>query len=111
MKLFHWISGRQEGGYDKLPLVAFDWLPIDAYVIRYREGSYIHPHTDSVTNKKHFRVNVIVKKAESGGEFVCPDAIINTDRVKFFRPDIHEHSVTAIEQGTRYVLSIGWAKK
>jgi hypothetical protein len=33
---------------------------------------------------------------------------LNWNRVKWFRPDIHEHSVTPITKGTRYVLSFGW---
>jgi len=30
--------------------------------------------------------------------------------VAFFRPDVSKHSVTKVEGGTRYVLSIGWLR-
>ncbi len=47
------------------------------------------------------------------GDFICPDAIINWSCLKYFRPDIHPHSVTptpADATGYRWVLSIGWLR-
>jgi len=83
-------------------------LPFDSYLIRYPEGSNIPPHTDPVQQGRHYRLNVILKAPKSGGEFVCKNPIYASRRIKLFRPDACEHSVTLVEGGSRYVLSIGW---
>lgn len=109
MHWLRWQAGRQLGGYDKLLLATAHWpLPFDMYLLRFREGSFIPPHTDPVTTLRHFRINIVLKKALEGGEFVCENPIFATGRVKFFRPDISKHSVTKVVKGTRYLLSIGW---
>ena len=109
---WRWQIGRQLSGYDKMLLL---WsilpLPFDIYLIRYRVGSYIKPHIDQVEKGKHYRLNIVLKQSEIGGEFVCNDCIINTKRIKLFRPDVNEHSVTELKEGSRYILSIGWIKK
>ena len=63
-----------------------------------------------VDSGKHYRLNIVLKKARLGGEFICPDAIFQRKRIKFFRPDISEHQVTKVVAGSRYLLSIGWVK-
>ena len=80
------------------------------YLIKFPQESEIKPHTDRVKAGKHFRLNIVLKPAKKGGEFICKDSIINTRRVKLFRPDINEHRVMKIEIGCRYILSIGWIK-
>jgi hypothetical protein len=109
---WRWQHGRQESGYDKMLLL---WglfpLPFDIYLIRYRLGSYINPHVDQVDSGRHYRLNIVLKQSKEGGEFVCSSAIINTKRIKLFRPDVSEHSVTEVKKGNRYILSIGWIKK
>ena len=110
-QLFRWQRGRQESGYDKMLLCGLLWpIKFDCYLIKFPSGSEIKPHIDSVKMGRHFRLNIVLKKAKQGGEFVCEQAIINNPRIKLFRPDLHQHSVTKIEQGSRYVLSIGWIK-
>lgn len=108
---WRWQVGRQQSGYDKMLLL---WsklpIPFDCYLIRYKEGSYIPPHVDKVEKGKHYRLNIVLKKAKAGGEFICNNAIINTSRIKLFRPDVNEHSVTKLTEGKRYLLSIGWIK-
>lgn len=105
-----WEHGRQGTGYDKLllavnPLV----IPFDCYLLRYPVGSSIPPHRDPApAGRRHFRLNIVVKPSPGGGEFVCERAIIDTERVKLFRSDLSTHSVTRVEGGPRYVLSIGW---
>lgn len=107
--MFRWVKGRQGSGYDKMPLCQGMWpLPFDMYLIRYPEGSEIAPHTDPVYVGRHYRLNVIVKKSQSGGEFICKTPIFETARIKLFRPDDCEHSVTKVTKGSRYVFSIGW---
>lgn len=106
---FKWQRGRQDGGYDKMLLLTARWpLPFDSYLIRYPAGSEIPPHTDAVAQGKHYRLNLVLKRSPRGGEFVCSAPILSTARIKLFRPDQCEHSVTRVEGGSRYVLSIGW---
>ena len=107
--LFRWRRGRQGTGYDKLLLATLPWpIAFDCYLIRYPEGSAIPAHTDPVAKHRHFRLNVVLKRSPRGGEFVCADPIFSTARIKLFRPDVSEHSVTPVEGGSRYVLSLGW---
>ena len=109
---FRWQRGRQGTGYDKMLLLTAPWpLPFDSYLIRYPEGSAIPAHTDPVQSGRHFRLNVILKAPQSGGEFTCANPIFASRRVKLFRPDVGEHSVTRVVGGSRYVLSIGWILK
>ena len=106
---FRWQRGRQGTGYDKMLLLAAPWpLPFDSYLIRYPEGSEIPPHTDPVASGRHYRLNVILKSPRDGGEFVCARPLFETRRIKLFRPDACEHSVTRVVGGSRYVFSIGW---
>ena len=106
---FRWQKGRQGTGYDKMLLLAGLWpLPFDSYLIRYPEGSEIPPHTDPVKAGRHYRLNLVLKSPESGGEFICAKPIFATKRIKLFRPDACEHSVTRVVGGRRYVLSLGW---
>lgn len=107
--LFRWRRGRQGTGYDKMLFATAPWpIAFDCYLIRYPESSEIPPHTDPVAQRRHYRLNIVVKASPSGGEFLCRDPIIATRRIKFFRPDRSEHEVTRVEGGNRYVLSIGW---
>lgn len=106
---FRWQCGRQNSGYDKMLLFTLPWpLPFDSYLIRYPDGSAVPPHKDPVQRGRHYRLNVILKAPRSGGEFLCAAPIYSSKRVKLFRPDKCEHSVSRVEGGSRYVLSIGW---
>lgn len=106
---FRWQKGRQGTGYDKMLLATARWpLPFDCYLIRYPEGSAIPPHTDPVQAGRHYRLNIVLKSPRSGGEFVCANPIVATRRIKLFRPDACEHSVTEVVGGSRYVFSLGW---
>ena len=109
---WRWQRGRQGTGYDKMLLLTARWpLPFDSYVIRYPEGSEIPPHTDPVQAGRHYRLNIVLKSSPSGGEFVCAAPIYASRRIKLFRPDACEHSVTRVVGGSRYVLSVGWVRK
>lgn len=110
-KIGRWEQGRQGSGYDKmLLLTGYFPIPFDIYLIKYPKGAFIPAHIDPVSDKKHFRLNMVLKKAKKGGEFICKDPIYNSSRIKLFRPDISEHSVTLVEEGNRYLLSIGWTR-
>jgi len=110
-KLFRWELGRQKSGYDKMLLCGALWpIKFDTYLLRFPEGSKILPHTDKVKWGKHYRLNIVLKNAEEGGEFECQNPIFETKRIKFFRPDICQHQVSEVVKGNRYLLSIGWVK-
>jgi len=100
-----WEPGRQGTGYDKFQLLDL-WFA-DAYLLRFPEGSHVPEHTDVVPGRRHWRLNVVLRRAVTGGDFVCGRAR-RLGRVCLFRPDREAHSVTRIEKGTRYVFSFGW---
>ncbi|AHX11996.1 hypothetical protein CH75_23890 [Dyella jiangningensis] len=107
--LWRWQRGRQGSGYDKLLLAGTLWpLPCDCYLLRFPTGASVPPHTDRVSLGRHYRLNIILRAPRRGGEFVCARPIHAGRRIKLFRPDVEEHSVTMIQEGTRWVLSIGW---
>ena len=109
---FRWRSGRQETGYEKMLILVNPFIiPFDFYLLRFRTGAEIPEHTDPVSDKKHYRLNVVLKHAREGGEFVCSNPIYESNRIKLFRPDVSAHSVTKIIDGTRYVLSVGWVRR
>jgi hypothetical protein len=109
--LWRWQRGRQDSGYDKLLLAGTLWpLPCDCYLLRFPAGASVPPHTDRVSQGRHYRLNIILRAPRRGGEFVCARPIHAGRRIKLFRPDVEEHSVTMIEEGTRWVLSIGWVR-
>ncbi len=111
-QLFRWQPGPQLSGYDKMLLLGSRWLiKFDVYLLRFNPGSEIKPHTDQVKIGRHYRLNWVLKKAKQGGEFVCADPIYASKRIKLFRPDISEHSVTKVIEGKRYLLSIGWVRR
>ena len=110
-KVLRWEIGRQKSGYDKMLLLTGTVpVPFDMYVLRFPIESEIKEHTDKVEEGNHYRLNVIIKKAKSGGLFHCSNLLFETNRVKLFRPDVEKHSVSKVIEGTRYVLSIGWLK-
>lgn len=110
---FKWQSGRQSSGYSKISLLESMWpIPFDLYLLKFPEGSQIPEHVDKVDKGfRHYRLNIILKKSLSGGEFLSEKSIINWSRIKFFRPDISKHSVTKVVGGSRYVLSFGFLLK
>ena len=111
-KAFRWEQGRQETGYAKMLLFTGVWpLKFDSYILKYPDGAFIPPHTDPVKTGRHYRLNIVLKNAPQGGEFICGNPIFESKRIKFFRPDACEHSLTKVQGGSRYVLSIGWIKK
>ncbi len=109
---FRWQAGRQGSGYDKMLRLTARWpLPFDSYLIHYPESSEIPPHTDPVTAGRHYRLNLVLKAPRSGGEFRCATPIFETRRIRLFRPDACEHSVSRVVGGSHYVLSIGWVRR
>ena len=91
-----------------LLIIGRRWLKFDVYLLRFSEGSEIKQHKDTVEAGQHFRLNIILKNAIEGGVFISDGVLFQTKHIKFFRPDIHQHGVTKVIKGRRYVLSIGW---
>lgn len=88
----------------------------DCYLLYYPVGSHIDTHTDPVPNGyEHHRLNVVLKECEVGGYFYKyePQNLTweSVAKVVKFRPDIEPHGVTEVQNGSRWVLSIGWLRR
>ncbi|AFH14887.1 hypothetical protein LU11_gp356 [Pseudomonas phage Lu11] len=110
-----WEAGRQGTGYEKLKLFnrwkffsRFKW---DLYLLRYPVGAGIPLHCDPVPDHRHYRLNVYLWNAKSGGVPEHHDAIFTNRFFTLFRPDLHLHSVSPVVAGTRYVLSFGFVRR
>lgn len=110
-----WEAGRQGTGYEKLKLFnrwkffsRFKW---DLYILRYPVGAGIPLHCDPVPDHKHYRLNVYLWNAKSGGVPEHYDTIFTNRFFTLFRPDLHLHGVSPVVAGTRYVLSFGFVRR
>ena len=109
-----WKLGRQKSGYSRLTLCQLNIgkMKLDSHIIKFPEGSCIPEHIDPVDGYNHYRLNIILRKAKSGGKFYSQKQIFSfRNRVFLFRPDKYKHSVSMIEIGTRIVFSVGFALK
>lgn len=106
-----WVEGRQGSGYFKLKILESKLFKFDIYLLKFPVDSYINLHTDpALPGYKHHRLNIVLKAPKKGGTFVL-DGLEQKGRIHKFRPDIQMHNLNRIEEGIRYVLSIGWLKK
>jgi len=115
MKLWRWEHGRQGSGYWKFPLAYSQALKFDAYILRLPTGTDVPPHNDtSPAGYEHHRVNITLRSASAGGVTLF-DGMNGDPRTAtkhyHFRPDLVRHSVSRIEQGEIWLLSIGWLRK
>ncbi|RFF27262.1 MULTISPECIES: 2OG-Fe(II) oxygenase [unclassified Wenzhouxiangella] len=79
---------------------------LNIYLVRYSEGHRVVPHVDMVSEGRLYKFNWVVVQPEAGGEFICEKNIFNLfGRFILFRPDLHQHQVTKIERGNRWLLS------
>lgn len=107
-----WEQGRQGTGYKKHKFFQFgnSFLGgMDLYLLKYEKGDSIPPHTDPVFGMRHFRLNIELKSAKTGGQLFIDNPILRFGPIAFFRSDLSTHSVHLVEKGTRYVLSLGVA--
>jgi len=98
--------------------------------ISYKEGGFIQPHKDWVydvtfTHQLHdlatesreacklHRVNVMVDSAAKGGElFVDGEEVkLNEGDALVLRPELQEHEVKTIVEGSRMIFTIGFHHK
>lgn len=109
MRMFK--PGRQGTGYRKLKIFSSKLLKCDMYLLWYPEGSWVPMHVDPVDNKRHYRLNLVLKNARVGGKFDVSNTIYEIpDRLYLFRPDLDLHGVGHVSYGSRFVLSIGWVR-
>jgi hypothetical protein len=116
VKAVPWENGRQvinagPSFYHKYCFLYSERFMCDGYLLYYPTGGEIRPHVDKVDFGRHYRLNIMLKKAKKGGEFICKDPIFRFWRIFFFRPDVSEHAVSKIEEGKRLMLSFGWIRK
>ena len=105
--MFDWIEGRQNSGYFKMPLFSSDLLRLDCYLLKFEKGSHVPDHLDPVESGKHYRLNVILKRAKGGEVKFAEKPIFSCRWFHLFRPDVVTHSMTQVDDGTVYMLSIG----
>lgn len=108
MKWWTWIEGRRKSQYEKMLLAQSSRLRFDCYLLRFAKGAYIDPHTDPAKpGFRHFRLNIYLRSARKGGQFSVSETLLSNRFFCLFRPDLYEHDVSTIDDGTRYVLSLG----
>jgi len=107
LKLFKWGYGRHDTGYRAFTLIYSKFFKLDCYLIHYNKGSSIPPHRDPVKTGDMYRFNIEFWRAKKGGVFHSKTIFTLFNRIFFFRPDLEEHYVTEIEEGNRWVFSIG----
>lgn len=79
---------------------------LSTYLVGYPEGHKVVPHLDMIADGRLYKLNCLLVKPRSGGEFACEKSIFNLfGRVILFRPDLYQHQVSKIERGSRWLLS------
>jgi hypothetical protein len=75
--------------------------------LRYREfyqGSIVPEHRDAFEPIYGCSVNLLLRKAQAGGEFKCEKTFLNASRLCIFNGTRYWHSVSRIEKGARKSL-------
>ena len=115
MKLWRWEQGRQGSGYRKFTLAYSKRFRFDAYILHLPTGTDVPPHSDpSPEGFEHHRVNITLRSASAGGvtHFDDPNGASRSPaRHYHFRPDLIRHSVSLIERGEIWLLSVGWLRR
>lgn len=110
MKLFK--LGRLGTGYRKMTLFSSKRLGCDLHILWFPRGSHTPVHVDPVSDRRHYRANIVLKNAIVGGHFESSGVIYKIDkRLYVFRPDIELHGVSRVAYGSRWVLSFGFVRK
>lgn len=89
--------------------ILFHSKRLNVYLVRYPEGHKIVPHVDMVSAGRLFKLNCVLVKPKEGGEFICEKNMVNLfGRLILFRPDLHQHRVSHIKRGNRWLLSFAF---
>lgn len=102
LNMFKWIPGRQLGQYEKMKIFSFSFL--DCYLIRYKADFQLPIHTDLVENKKHYRLNIVLR----GEDAYIGSHIFRFPKIVCFRSDL-PHGTKLLTK-PRLVLSFGWVR-
>ena len=106
--MFKWGNDKFNTGYKILTLAYIRGI-FDLYVFHYATHSYLPKHKDPKKYGKQYRLNIVLRKPKSGGQFWCKGKHFNfNDRIIFFRADSNYHGMTKIEEGSRIILSLGF---
>lgn len=95
------------GGVIRWPFYSAFFLSL----ISYPQGSIVEKHHDGGINPLKMKpllgcnLNIVLKKAVEGGEFICMEAWVNTGRIKIFNGDKYDHEVTRVEKGRRVIFA------
>ena len=115
MRLWSWNKGRLGSGYRKFILAYSEFFKFDAYLLVIPTGVAVPKHLDPAPEGyQHFRFNLTLRRARSGGETLIRlggSWRILAARSYKFRPYVHEHLVSRVQDGSLWLLSIGWLKK
>jgi hypothetical protein len=115
-----WVGGRQGGDYQRMLLLRSSWLKFDFYLLCLPTGSNVRPHIDKAPpGFEHHRINATLRQAIKGGVTYIDPKVISNEKSEYepapkhyhFRPDIHRHYVTKVEEGSVLLLSFGWLRK
>jgi len=98
-----WEKGRQNSGYFKKKLIEFIFF--DAYLLKFPTGTFVPEHTDPIKDKKHYRLNILLKGEDT---FQSEKIIFRMANISFFRSDISKHRLDKVSKDT-YILSVGFA--
>lgn len=94
-----WEVGRQGQGYRKKRI--FSFINVDMYLIAFDKGFKLPMHTDAVSGKKHYRLNILLK----GEDAYIGNYIFKFWRIILFRSD-QIHGTVELTRD-RLLLSIG----
>ncbi|HMB39461.1 MAG TPA: hypothetical protein VKO85_10315 [Wenzhouxiangellaceae bacterium] len=73
--------------------VLFQSRRLSVYLVRYSVGHRIEPHVDMVSEGRLYKLNCVLVKPESGGEFSCERNIFNLfGRIILFRPGFQDRA-------------------
>ncbi|WP_218353139.1 2OG-Fe(II) oxygenase [Alteromonas lipotrueiana] len=87
------------------PLFSFKGVALN--LVTYPTGHQVLRHHDPMGSGRYYKLNIVIKKPEAGGEFSADKVIFSwLKRIYLFRPDLYSHSVSRIEKGQRKLLSL-----
>lgn len=82
-------------------------VPWDIQLMHVPPDARVNEHIDPADGRL-YRLNLALRLPSENGEFVCPEAFVNTRRLKFFRADEMRHRVEPISKSSRWFLSLGF---
>lgn len=111
MKLFQWEKGRQNSGYNKMPLFLSEKLKCDFYLLKFPVGCSVPTHTDPVKDGfDHYRINFTLIGHDFRTRMYVLGPAKKFWRFVMLRPDLYKHGLPAVTTDT-YMLSFGWLRK